>query len=112
MGVVRAIIITNDIGFNLYRLIKVKPISPIPTGWDWIFSRVDPCYVLVTLKDGSRIAGYLGSSSMASSDPDRKYLYIEKLYTIPEDGSDWVEFAGTLGIHISGDQISYIEFRS
>jgi len=28
---------------------NLRSISPVPTGWDWIFGRTDPCYILVTL---------------------------------------------------------------
>lgn len=48
---------------------------------------------------------------MASSDPDRKDLYIEKVYKVPADDGPWTEVEGTLGMHIDGAQISYIEFK-
>ena len=94
-----------------YTLVGLRPISPIPTGWDWIFGRTGPCYVLVTLSDGTEIAGFFGSKSMASSDPGRKDLYVEKVYKVPDDGSAWIEVEGSLGMHVDGAQISYIEFK-
>lgn len=99
-------------GFGwLFRLIKLRPINPIPTGWDWKFSRTGPCFVLVTLTDGTEIAGYFGKESMASSDPERRDIFIEKVYMVPDDGTPWVEVEGTLGMHIDGTQIAYIEFK-
>ena len=95
----------------IFRLLSLRPISPIPTGWDWIFSRTGECFMLVTLNDGREIAGWFGSKSMASSDPQRKDIFIEKLYTVPEDGSSWTEVVGNLGIQIDGGQIAFIEFR-
>src|SRR5215469_11576282 len=56
----------------------LRSINPVPTGWDWIFGRTEPCYVLVTLRDGQQIAGFFGRQSMASSDRERKDLYLEK----------------------------------
>ena len=95
----------------IFRRLGLRLISPVPTGWDWIFSRTGPCFVLVTLTDGTEIAGYFGAKSMASSDPERKDIYVEKLYTVPEDGSPWVEVGGNLGIQVDGSQIAFIEFR-
>ena len=94
-----------------YRLLGLRPISPIPTGWDWIFSTTEPCFVLITLNDGTEIAGYFGVRSMASSEPEHKDIYIEQVYTVPEDGRDWEPVEGSLGMHIDGTKIAYIEFR-
>lgn len=111
LGLGRASIIQGDRGTWFYKRVKLRPINPIPTGWDWIFGRTDPCYLLVTLNDGTEIAGFFGQKSMASSDPERKDLYIEKVYTVPPDDGPWTVVEGTLGIHIDGAQISYIEFK-
>jgi hypothetical protein len=81
----------------LYRLLRLRPISPIPTGWDWIFSTTEPCFLLVTLKDGTEIAGYFGRRSMASSDPEHKDLYVERVYKIPQDKGEWIEVDRSLG---------------
>jgi hypothetical protein len=54
---------------RLSEWIGLWSISPIPTGWDWIFGLQIPLYLLVTLKDGSKLSGYYGGESMASSDP-------------------------------------------
>jgi len=89
----------------------LRSISPIPTGWDWIFGLEDPLFVLVTLKDGTKLVGFFGEDSMASSEPGQRDLYLEKAFTIPEEGP-WVEVAGSRGIYIDGSQIAFIEFRT
>lgn len=91
--------------------LRLRTISPIPTGWDWIFGRTDPCFVIVTLKDGSSVAGYFGLQSMASSDPTRRDIYLECQYVIRAHG-EWVEVAQSQGAFIDGSQITCIEFRS
>jgi hypothetical protein len=48
---------------------------------------------------------------MASSDPERKDIFVERVYTVPTDGSSWNEVEGSLGMHVAGPQIAYIEFR-
>jgi hypothetical protein len=111
LAVLRARTVQRDGLGWIYRLLGLRVISPIPTGWDWIFSSTDPCFVLITLTDGTEIAGYFGQRSMASSDPDRRDIYIERIYTVPESGGTWQEVDGSLGMHVSGSQIAYIEFR-
>ncbi len=111
LALTRAKIIQSVRPEFLWKWLKLRSINPIPTGWDWIFSRAGTCFVLITLKDGTEIAGYFGGDSMASSDPDRRDIYIEKLYTVPADGSPWVEVGGSLGMQVQGDQIAYIEFK-
>jgi Family of unknown function (DUF6338) len=111
LAILNAWIMQKDGLTRLARMMRLRFINPIPTGWDWIFSTTGPCYVLITLGDGTEIAGYFGSRSMASSDPERKDIYIEKVYKVPEDGSPWVEVERSLGMHIDGAQIAYIEFR-
>jgi hypothetical protein len=89
---------------------SVHPIA-LPTGWDWIFSTTEPCYVLITLNNGTEIAGYFGDRSMASSDPEHKDIYIELVYKVPEDGGTWEAVDGSLGMHIDGTNTAYIEFK-
>lgn len=110
LALVRAGFVQHDSFGWLFEMLKLTPINPIPTGWDWMFSRTGPCFLLITLRDGKEIAGYFGSKSMASSDPNRRDIYIEKVYTVPTDGSRWAEVEGTLGMHIDGSQISRVEF--
>lgn len=88
----------------------LRSINPIPTGWDWIFSQTDPCFVLVTLRDSSTVAGYFGQQSMASSDRDHKDLYLERVYVVPAVGP-WQAVDRSMGIYIDGSQISSVEFR-
>jgi hypothetical protein len=111
LAMVRARIVQRDGLGWLYKLLGLRSISPIPTGWDWIFSTTEPCYVLITLTDGTEIAGYFGLRSMASSEPERKDIYIERVYTVPEDDGPWKEVERSLGMHVDGSQIAYIEFR-
>ena len=111
LAVARAWIMQKEGLKWLYRFLGLRPISPIPTGWDWIFSRTEPCFVLITLTDGTEIAGYFGERSMASSEPERKDIYIEKVYRVPISGGAWEVIEGSLGMHVNGPNIAYIEFK-
>jgi hypothetical protein len=67
--------------------------------------------VLITLADGTEIAGFFGGRSMASSEQEHKDIYIEQVYTVPSDGGSWEAVEGSLGMYVDGSKIVYIEFR-
>ena len=91
----------------------ITTVNPVPTSWDYKFSKInEPVWVLVTLKDGSFIAGYWGYESFASSDGNIKDVYIEKVYKITSKGP-WIPTSNNNdGILIATDQIKTIEFFS
>lgn len=81
----------------------------IPTAWDWYFSQRPNCMVLINLKDGSKVIGYFGEKSYATSYPNDGSIYLEKVYNQNEDGSiEQVEHSN--GILIGKDQYTSIEF--
>jgi Family of unknown function (DUF6338) len=80
------------------------------TAWDWYFSQKKPAWVIVTLKNGSRVYGLFGRNSFAGNDPDRRDLYLEATYRLLSNG-EWAPNEDTRGILILGDQIAVIEFR-
>ncbi len=110
-AIIRAKSIQSSKPSWIFGRLGLRIIDPIPTGWDWIFSRVARVYVLITLTDGTEIAGLLGEGSFVSSDPEKKDIFIEKVYTVPNDGTPWVEVPGSLGMLVDGGQIAYIEFK-
>ncbi len=81
----------------------------IPTAWDRVFSGISPQWVIVTLKNGGRVHGYMSPQSYASSDPDERDLYVSHVVQMAPDGS--FEFAkDTKGIYLRGEDITSIEF--
>lgn len=91
----------------LLNKMKVYTLHPVPTAWDYIMS--ESAYIIVTLKDGTRIHGKYSSKSIASSVPNEKDVYIEIIYKVDEN-DNWQEVPRTNGVWIAGDQILHIEF--
>ena len=83
---------------------------PITTAWDYIFSRRRPVWILVTMTDGSTVAGYFGPRSFASSDPRGRDLYIESVF-VADDNGPWHEVPMNAGVWIAGTHILNIELR-
>ena len=61
-------------------------------------------WVLVTLKDGTRFAGYCGPDSFMSSDPAERDLYIQWVYDL--DDEDGWRSRGETGLLIAGGEIN------
>ena len=65
-------------------------------------------WVLVTLKDGTRFAGFCGSDSFMSSDPSERDIYIQQVYDVDDD-NNWSSSAEK-ALLIIADEIQTIEF--
>ena len=90
---------------------QVSHFLPLPsTAWDAAFwMRRKPCFVVIVLKDGTVIRGIYGRNSRASSDPDRRDLFLEGILTQDTKGR-WRVDPHTLGLWIDGSQIVTIKF--
>lgn len=87
-----------------------RTIHPIPTAWDYKFSRTGPCWVIVTLKNGARVFGLFGTRSFAGDDRSERDIFLEMLFE-PTGTGEWAPVEDTDGIIVKGDQIAAIEFR-
>ena len=65
-------------------------------------------WVLVTLKDGTRFAGFCGDESFMSSDPSERDIYIQWTYDI-DDQNNWSS-RGENGVLIAAGEVQTIEF--
>lgn len=95
----------------LDRLI-LQPFHPVPTSWDFVFSKGLPASVIVTLKDGRSVFGYWGENSFASTEPTERDIFIEKVFQAPEDGGPCRERPRSKGMLILAEEIRHIEFMS
>ncbi len=91
---------------RLLNHLRILTIHPTQSAWDYLFSKQESYYVIVTMKDDKIVRGWFSDKSFASSDPDNHDLYIEQCY-----GDGWSEDPQSRGIYIPGDQIKYIEFK-
>ncbi|WP_409525157.1 DUF6338 family protein [Nitrincola sp. MINF-07-Sa-05] len=84
---------------------------PHPTGkpWDYVFSQRQWYWVVVTLKDGRKVAGKYGRNSFSSSSPAPEQIYLEETWVINEDGGFDRPRVSTAGTIILADQIATLE---
>ncbi|MEW6203008.1 MAG: DUF6338 family protein [bacterium] len=109
LGVLFGWLSQKEIIRNILSRIGLTTIHSIPTAWDYIFSKIKPVWILVTLKDNSQVAGFFGNGSMASSELSERDIFIRMVFHIDENGQ-WEKVEKTNGILIKGDQIKCIEF--
>jgi len=90
--------------------LRIRGVHPTKRAWDHKFGQLRPEMILVTLRDGSTVAGYFGPQSFASSDPTDRDVFIEQLWRINEDGP-WEVLENSAGIWLRGSDIRFIEFK-
>lgn len=62
------------------------PSELVPTPWDKVFSQGKKLWVIATFPDGSRIGGWYGLDSFATSYPEAQQIYLRHTYKLDEDG--------------------------
>jgi hypothetical protein len=110
-GLVLGIAAQREWGSWFTKKLDLNIVHVIPAAWDWRFSKVPRggMFIMVTLTNGDRVAGFFGNNSFASSDAKERDLYIEEEYTVTEEG-EWETRPEKVGILIPVKEISYIEF--
>lgn len=85
--------------------------APHPTEkpWDYVFAKRKWFWVIVTLKEGDKIAGKYASASFASSAPAPEQIYLEECWVLNEDEGFERSRTNSAGIIILSDEISTIE---
>ncbi len=107
VGAVTGAVSNRTLLYKALKKIRLNPIHPTPSAWDWTFSDLNEQYILVKLNNGSMFGGFLGADSFISSDPDERDLYIEEIFGIDEE-NNWV--TNGHGVYLTGRDISSIEF--
>lgn len=89
--------------------IGVSPVHHAPTAWDYLFSRVRQApFVLVTLTDGSQVAGRYGKGSFSSSSDAERDLLIGEVYDINHN-EPWKLVEPPKSILLCGKDIRFVE---
>lgn len=83
---------------------------PTKRPWDYVFAQRKPYWAIVTLKDGTKIAGRYDSSSFASSAPAGEQIYLEENWVINADGGFERPREDTAGILVLSSEIVSVEF--
>ena len=96
--------------FNLSFLKNIIVRTYNRSAWDQFFSKREPCIVVIHFIDDSpTISGRFGANSFATSFPNKKEIYLEKIWELNEDGT-FKEKDYSKGLYISCENIKFVEF--
>ena len=77
--------------------------------WDFVFSQRKSYWIIVTLKDGTQLAGRYDEKSFVSSSPNKEQIYLEESWELNDEGGFERAHEQSSGVLIVTDEISYLE---
>jgi len=88
VGLVWSYVTTHELIERFSPLVGLTAVHHVTTAWDWKFGRMGAGeWVLVTMKDGSEHAGFVGSASFIASGHQDRDIYIEQVYDLDPDNN-------------------------
>ena len=85
----------------------------VPTAWEAVFnSKMAPCWVVITRKNGQQVRGQLGMNSHISIDPEDRDIFISRTLYWDKVNKKYDFVPGTLGVYIKANEIATIELIS
>ena len=97
------------IKLSRWRRVAKYILGPIKMPWDYVFSKREPAWIIVHLKDGRKIGGIYGKNSITSAYPDQRQIYLQELWNLDGNGAFIKKVEGTKGILLFEDEILMIE---
>jgi hypothetical protein len=92
-----------------FNFLRNKIVFPIERPWEAFFSRREPVWVVIYLKEGGIVIGSFGEKSFVSSSLGNEQIYLEKLCKFDEN-LELVPILNSKGGIFSKDCWEYIEF--
>ena len=110
LGALLGIFLQSTWRSGILRRLSLPVVHPVRRAHDFAFGMDRaPGLVEITFEDGTKVAGWFGESSLASTDDQRSDLYLERAYLIDEKG-DWQELSPPRAILVSLSRVRTIEF--
>jgi Family of unknown function (DUF6338) len=98
--------VRSDLRLGAQRRLGIKPVHRVPTSWDFAFDSEQDLLLVVTLKDGSRVAGYYGRRSHSGYGTKTRDLFLEERWDFTDDGARLEGPApGSIGVWVGADDI-------
>lgn len=90
--------------------LKINPVHRIPNSWDFAFDSEQDLLLVVTLRDGNRVAGYYGRRSHSGYGTRTRDLFLEERWDFNDDGTALEGPAHrSVGVWVGADDIVAVE---
>jgi hypothetical protein len=95
---------------KIWTLLRVQPVHHIGTAWDYAFRSLPrQTYIVVTLNDGTQVAGLYDGRSFTSSMREERDILVDTMMELDEAGV-WSEATPSKRILLCGRDIRAVEF--
>lgn len=88
---------------------KLRKVHPLPRPWDFLFRQGRHHWVVIHLKDGTRVGGIYGAKSFASSYPEEPQIYFQQVWKLGKKSLFQRPVARSEGMIIFGSEIKSLE---
>jgi hypothetical protein len=93
-----------------HRRLGINPVHRVPTSWDFAFDSEQDFLLVITLRDGSRVAGYYGPRSHSGYGTKTRDLFLEERWDFSDNGASLTGAAPrSVGIWITADEVVAVE---
>lgn len=90
--------------------LRIKRVHRVSTSWDFAFDSEQDGLLVVTLKDGDRVAGYYGRRSHSGYGSKTRDLFLEERWEFDDEGHQLLGASpGNVGLYIPAEQIVAVE---
>lgn len=87
-------------------------IIPYRSASDFFFSKRSTCFVVVHLKNGSMIGGWLGETSYVTTYPESGDLYLSATVRLTADAELGAPVPSSLGVLVRRDEYTHLELHT
>lgn len=109
IGFVYALATYHEWPSKIWAWLGMQPVHHVGSAWDWTFKRLPKAInVIVTLNDGTEVAGVLARGSFVSSIPSERDILLSHHCSIGADGN-WSLLTPPRSILLCGRDIRAIE---
>lgn len=96
---------------KIFSFFGISKIDRISRSWDYIFLKREYYWIIIHLKSGDKIYGFLGEKSFVSLAHDNPDIFVEEIYNYDEKNRSFgKKISGTKGAWIPLDKIDWISF--
>ena len=110
LGLMSAYAYQHRLAYRAAAKVRLHLAHHLPAAWDYAFQQRGDSFLLVTLKDGTQVAGRWGGESFASSSKEERDLLLAEVWEAGEGGEAWKASFPQRSILITGSEIRFIEF--